>query len=175
MLYGYSKLNRTKQINILLLFEKHSQLFVHLYGPQKETKFIMIHDNCKIHLKDEINTIASQYDSTMLFTTPYSPQLNAVVEMFFGFGKEVIFNHGQYYHSYAQIINDFKQNICEKYTLEIQGHYYESWLRQLDLCIEGRPLTCMQRRGTQHVSLEHLRRGTIKRKKTEENEDTNTQ
>ena len=140
-----------------------------------ETKFIMIHDNCKIHLKDEINTIASQYDSTMLFTTPYSPQLNAVVEMFFGFGKEVIFNHGQYYHSYAQIINDFKQNTCEKYTPEIQGHYYESWLRQLDLCIEGRPLTCMQRRGTQHVSLEHLRRGTIKRKKTEENEDTNTQ
>ena len=56
-------------------------------------KLCLIHDNCSIHKTSEVREAITEIKLNEFPTVPYSPQLNEVVEAYFGFQKKEMANY----------------------------------------------------------------------------------
>ena len=108
-------------------------------------KICLIHDNCKIHKTNETLNAIQQMNLTELPTVPYSPQLNDVVESYFGFQKKEMANFQTPYSLLTKELTILiKKRWSEaelNFTPKISERFYSKWIATLRECKDGIPLS----------------------------------
>lgn len=108
------------------------------------TQITLIHDNASIHWTNEVKEVINNERFELIPTVPYSPQLNYLVECYFGLMKEHI--------SLIDIPPVVDEEIVEmvKYQWDVstRNHYngettskvFSEWTEILEDCMKGVPL-----------------------------------
>ena len=109
------------------------------------SKLCLIHDNCNIHRTEDVQKAISECKLNEIPTVPYSPQLNEVVEAYFGFQKKEMANYITttviYDDELETSIKERWARTEQKFTPKISERYYAKWLNILEDCKNGIPLS----------------------------------
>lgn len=108
------------------------------------TKIALIHDNASIHWTKEVTDFIRHENIELIPTIPYSPQLNYLVECYFGIIKSILANIDIPPVVDDQIIDMIKF----RWDVETRRHFngqttskmFDEWASILDDCCQGLPL-----------------------------------
>lgn len=124
----------------------------------EQTQIIFVNDNATIHKTENVKEMAARCKINLLYTVPYSPQMNLPAENYFCQMKHVVcykflavqgenvdrrqapIQHGiQAYKDY--VLQQWDMHTKQCYDYLSTAKIYGSWLNILNMCAEGKALT----------------------------------
>ena len=131
----------------------------------EHTQLCIIQDNCAIHKTKKVYEMAKLLKINLINTVPYSPQLNLPAENMFAqlknnslykfkakevevFDTQPVTRH--FKMSIVSLIDQWDEYMKTSYTYQSTANVFGAWLKVLEECSEGNPLTGLHYSAREH-------------------------